>query len=180
MKKRKNFWAEAIRNLRKARDQVACRYNAVRKTTPFKVGDVVVYRVKVLSSKGKGVPAKLELKWSKPIVIAKFFKPNVVLLATADTGVGVKKAQASIKKITPGWELSGSRQVMAGGEGDFPKFGNFEGGIFEPYMPTAVLPAAVVASPTRMSKHAVLCSSWKTKGTSGCNQNKGGAVWPRW
>jgi hypothetical protein len=55
LKKGKNFWAEAIRNLRKARDHVARRYNAVRKTTPFKVRDVVVYRVKVLSSKGKKV-----------------------------------------------------------------------------------------------------------------------------
>jgi acyl dehydratase len=63
LKKRKDFWAEAIRNLRKARDQVARRYDAVRKATPFKVGDVVAYRVKVLSSKGKGVSAKLELKW---------------------------------------------------------------------------------------------------------------------
>ena len=35
------------------RDQVARRYNAGRKATLFKVGDVVVYRVKVLSSKGK-------------------------------------------------------------------------------------------------------------------------------
>ena len=59
----KDFWAEAIRNLRKARDQVARRNDAVRKATPFKVGDVVAYRVKVLSSKGKGVSAKLELKW---------------------------------------------------------------------------------------------------------------------
>jgi hypothetical protein len=60
------------------------------------------------------VSVKLGLKWSKPMVIAKFFKPNVVLLANANTGVGVKKAQVSIKRITPGWELSGSRQVMAG------------------------------------------------------------------
>ena len=63
LKEGKDFWAEAIRNLRKARDQVARRYDAVRKATPFKVGDVVAYRVKVLSSKGKGVSAKLELKW---------------------------------------------------------------------------------------------------------------------
>jgi hypothetical protein len=92
LKKGKLFWAEAIRSLRKARDRVAHRYNATRKATPFKVGDVVVYRVKVLSSKRKGVSAKLELKWSKPMVIAKFLKPNVVQLANAETGVVVRKA----------------------------------------------------------------------------------------
>jgi hypothetical protein len=59
---------------------VAHRYNAGRKAPPFKVGDV--YRVKVLSSKGKGVLAKLGLKWSKPMVIAKFVKPNIVLSRT--------------------------------------------------------------------------------------------------
>jgi hypothetical protein len=59
LKKLKNFGAGAIRNLRKARDQVARRYNAGRKATPFKVGDVVVYWVKVLISKGKGVSASL-------------------------------------------------------------------------------------------------------------------------
>jgi hypothetical protein len=92
LKRGKNFWAEAIRNLRKARDQVARRYNTGRKVTPFKVGDVVIYRVKVLSSKGKGVSVKLGLKWSKPMVIAKFLKPNVVQLAIAETGVVVRKA----------------------------------------------------------------------------------------
>jgi hypothetical protein len=71
---------------------VACRCNAARKATPFKVGDLVVYRVKVFSSKGKGVSVKLELKWSKPMVIAKFWKPNVVQLANAETGVVVRKA----------------------------------------------------------------------------------------
>jgi hypothetical protein len=52
LEKGKDFWAKAIKNLRMERDQVACRYNATRKETPFKVGDIVVHRVKVLSSKG--------------------------------------------------------------------------------------------------------------------------------
>jgi hypothetical protein len=51
------------------------------------VGDIVVYRVKVLSSKGEGLWAKLELKCSK------LLKPNVAQLANADTGVVVRKAQ---------------------------------------------------------------------------------------
>jgi hypothetical protein len=92
LKKWKDFWAEAIRNLRRARDQVARRYNAGRRMTPFKVGDVVVYQVKILSSKAKGVSAKLELKWSKPMVITKFLKSNVVQLANVRTGVVVRKA----------------------------------------------------------------------------------------
>jgi hypothetical protein len=32
------LWAEAIWNLRKARDQVACRHNASRKVKIFRVG----------------------------------------------------------------------------------------------------------------------------------------------
>jgi hypothetical protein len=52
LEKGNDFWAEAIKNLRKGRDQVACRYNAARKETSFKVGDIVVYRVKMLSLKG--------------------------------------------------------------------------------------------------------------------------------
>jgi hypothetical protein len=44
------------------------------------------------NSKGKGVSVKLELRWSKPMIIAKFLKPNAVQLANDDTGVVVKKA----------------------------------------------------------------------------------------
>jgi hypothetical protein len=33
LKEGKNFWAKAIKNLRKARDQVARRYDTVRKAT---------------------------------------------------------------------------------------------------------------------------------------------------
>ena len=99
VEKEKGFWIEAIRNLRKTKDQVARRYNAMRKATLFKEGDVVVYRVKVLSSKGKGISAKLELMWSKPMVIVKFLKPNVVVLANVETGVVVRKTHVSqIKK----------------------------------------------------------------------------------
>ena len=68
LEKVKDFWAEAIKNLRTERDQVARRYNAARKATIFRVGDVVVYRIKVLSSKGKGAWEQLELNRSKPMV----------------------------------------------------------------------------------------------------------------
>jgi hypothetical protein len=59
---------------------------------------MVVHKLMVLSFKGKGVQVKLELKWSKPIVIAKFLKPNVQL-ASADTGVVIRKAHVSQLKI---------------------------------------------------------------------------------
>jgi hypothetical protein len=107
LKEGKNFWAEAIRNLMKARDQVALRCDVVRKATPFKVGDVVVCWVKVLSSKGKGVSAKLELKWSKPMVITKLLKPNVQL-ANAETGVVVRKVHVCQLK---GYHKDGSFQA---------------------------------------------------------------------
>jgi hypothetical protein len=67
LEEEKCFWAEAIRNLTKATDQVVRRYNAARKVTTFRVRDMVVYRMTALSSKGKGVSAQLELKWSKPM-----------------------------------------------------------------------------------------------------------------
>ena len=60
---------------------MAGRYSAVKSATPFTERDVVVYRVKVFSSKGKGISAKVELRWSKILVIGKILKPNVVLLA---------------------------------------------------------------------------------------------------
>ena len=50
---------------------------------------------KVLSSKGKGISQKLELKWSVPLEIIRFLKPNVVQLAMPETGVIVRKAHVS-------------------------------------------------------------------------------------
>lgn len=68
LEKENGSWVEAIWNRRKARGQVARKYNAARKVNIFRVGYVVVYRMKVLSSKGKGALEQLELKWSKPMV----------------------------------------------------------------------------------------------------------------
>ena len=45
--------------------------------------------------KRKGVSQKLELKWSKPMVIVKFLRPNVVQLAVAESGVLARKAHVS-------------------------------------------------------------------------------------
>jgi hypothetical protein len=92
---RTKFWTEAIRNLRMAKNRVAERYNVGRKETPYKVGDLVLCQRKVLSSKGKGISQKLELKWSAPMVIERFLKPTVVQLAMPESGVIVRKAHVS-------------------------------------------------------------------------------------
>jgi len=92
---RTKFWTQAIRNLNVSRDRVARRFNVGRQEGKFKVGDTVVYQRNVLSTKGKGVSQKLELKWSKPVVIVKVLGPNTVLLAVPETGVIIRKAHVS-------------------------------------------------------------------------------------
>ena len=78
-----------------ARNRVGKRFDLGRKEAQYKVGDTVVCQMKTLSSKGKGVSQKLELKWSKPMVIVKFLKPSVVQLAVAESGVLARKAHVS-------------------------------------------------------------------------------------
>ena len=94
-KERTKFWTEAIRNLRMAKNRVARRFNIGRKEAQYKVGDIVLCQRKVLSSKGKGISQKLELKWSVPMVIVRFLKPNVVQLAMPESGVIIRKAHVS-------------------------------------------------------------------------------------
>lgn len=90
-----SFWTRAYYNLKQARDKVARRYDADRRLHPYQVGDTVVYHMSLAGSKARNSLAKLLLKWSKPIVIAKFIRPNVVLLANPDTGVIVRRAHIS-------------------------------------------------------------------------------------
>ena len=52
----------------------------------------MVCQMKTMSSKGNVVSQKLELKWSKPMVIVKFLQPNVFRLAFAESGVLARKA----------------------------------------------------------------------------------------
>jgi hypothetical protein len=105
-KERMDFCTRSVENLRRATDHVARRYNATTRETPFKVGDTVVYKLKVLSSKTKGVSAKLGIKWSKPMVIAKFLKHNVVQLANLDSGVVIRNAHISqLKGYHVSWAL---------------------------------------------------------------------------
>jgi len=92
---RTNFWTKAIRNLNMARNRVEKRFDVGRKEDRYKEGDTVVCQMKTLSSKGKCVSQKQELKWSKTMVIVKFLKPSVVQLAVAENGVLARKAHVS-------------------------------------------------------------------------------------
>jgi hypothetical protein len=91
----KDFWEKALANLKKARGKVAERYNAVRRRAVFRVGDLVMVRLHPQSSKVQQRSAKLEYKWSIPLVIAKFISPVTVSLANPETGVLVRKAHVS-------------------------------------------------------------------------------------
>ena len=91
LERENGFWFEAIRNLRKGRDRVARRYNALRRAPPFKEGELV-YWVNILNLKWIGISPKF--MWSKPMVVAKFLKPSV-LLANAETGLVVRKLPVS-------------------------------------------------------------------------------------
>ena len=90
-----SFWADAYSNLRAARARVASRYNATRTPHKYKIGDLVMYRKNLVSSKAQNVSSKLLMRWSNPLVVAKFVAENTVLLANPDTGVIVRRAHVS-------------------------------------------------------------------------------------
>jgi len=89
------FWETAYKNLIRAQRRVAHRYNSKRKPHQYQTGDTVLYRLNLVSSKAQNVSAKLLLKWSRPMTIAKFVRPNVVLLANPEKGVIVRRAHVS-------------------------------------------------------------------------------------
>jgi hypothetical protein len=93
------FWEAALTNLKKARARVADKYNVGRRPGEFHVGDFVFVRLHPMSSKSRQHSAKLDLKWSVPLVIARFVLPVTVLLANPETGVIVRKA--SISQLKP-------------------------------------------------------------------------------
>jgi hypothetical protein len=89
------FWEAALTNLRNARAKVAARYDVGRRSGEFRVGDWVLVRLHPLSSKSRQRSAKLDLKWSAPLIIAKFVTPVTVVLANSETGVVLRKAHVS-------------------------------------------------------------------------------------
>ena len=90
-----SFWSQAYNNLKAARDKVAKRYNSTRKEHKYKVGDWVLYRKNLTSSNALNETAKLMLRWSEPVIIARLTASNNVELANPNTGVVVRKAHVS-------------------------------------------------------------------------------------
>jgi hypothetical protein len=89
---KQSFWNKAYQHLKRARNKVAAKYNASHRQHMYKEGDTVVYKLNIVSNKANRVSAKFLLRWSKPVVIARVVRPNVVLLANPETGVIVRKA----------------------------------------------------------------------------------------
>jgi hypothetical protein len=89
------FWEQALQNLKSARNKVARRYDVNRLPSPYQVGDMVVYRLRLDSSKVAQLSAKFQLKWSKPVIIARMVRPNVALLVNPETGVVIRRAHVS-------------------------------------------------------------------------------------
>ena len=71
------------------------RFNKDRRPHLFKVGDTVMYKKELVSSKAQNITGKLLLRWSEPLVIAKIVNSNNILLANSCAGVTVRKAHVS-------------------------------------------------------------------------------------
>ena len=89
------FWEEAYHNLKSARDKVARRYNEGRKQHGFKVGDIVVYKLNLQSSKPQNISRKMLLRWSEPMVISRVINNNNMWLANPTTGIITRKSHVS-------------------------------------------------------------------------------------
>ena len=88
------FCAQACGNLWQLGTELI-RFNKGRKPHCYKEGDLVRYRLRLASSKWQNISAKLSIRRSPPSTIAKFVRPNVVLLAKPDTGVLIRGAHVS-------------------------------------------------------------------------------------
>jgi hypothetical protein len=89
---------------------VAERYDSGRRQAEFRVGDLVLVRLHPQSSKSQQRSAKLDFKWSMPLVIVKYVFPVTVLLANPDTGVIIRKAHVS--QLKP--HFSGRQSLCSG------------------------------------------------------------------
>ena len=98
----RTFWTHAYENYKHASRKVASHYNQGRAPHQFKTGDLVRYRLTPVSSKVHGVSAKMMLKWSRPQVIVREVRPNVVLLVNPDSGAIVSRAHVIQLKHSPG------------------------------------------------------------------------------
>jgi hypothetical protein len=89
------FWERTLANLTRARDRIARRYNALRSEAESRVGDLVLVKLHPQNSKVLKHSAKIENKWSDPLLITRFLTNVTVQLANPDTGVIVRKAHIS-------------------------------------------------------------------------------------
>jgi hypothetical protein len=70
-----------------------------RRQAELRVGNLVLVRLHPQSSQAHQGSAKIDYKWSLPLVVAKYVSPVTVLLANPDTGVVVRKAHVSQLKM---------------------------------------------------------------------------------
>ena len=91
----RSFWLSVYEKLKQANKRGARRYDRGRIDNNLRVGDLVRYRLHPISSKVRGVSAKIMLKWSEPCVILQEVRPNVVLLGRPDTRIVVRRAHVS-------------------------------------------------------------------------------------
>ena len=89
------IWTRACENLKATRRRVASRFNERRSPHQFNVGDTVMFRRNLVSSKAQNITAKFSLRLSEPLVISKIVNQNNVLLANPNTGVVVRKNHIS-------------------------------------------------------------------------------------
>jgi hypothetical protein len=89
------YWTQVYKNLKLDRSRVACMYNANRRPHRYQVGDAVVFRLNVVSSKAQNISAKMLMRWSKPMDVSKLLGPNMLLLANPDTGIIVRRDHVS-------------------------------------------------------------------------------------
>jgi hypothetical protein len=91
----RDFWTQAYCKLKRACKNVARRYNQGRIPHTYQVGDRVVFRLNLASSKAKQIIQKMQLRWSPPMVIQRMVGANVVILANPDTGVTTRRAHVT-------------------------------------------------------------------------------------
>ena len=72
---------------------------SAQKENYFKVGDMVVSKLHVVSSKEKGISSKMKLRWSRLVTIASFLRLNDVQLGNPCTCVTVRKTHVSQLKL---------------------------------------------------------------------------------
>lgn len=69
-----------------APNKVAQCYNIKHQPNMYQVGDMVLYRIRLASSKASDISSTLLLRWSKPIILAKATWPNISVTSEPQEG----------------------------------------------------------------------------------------------